>query len=139
MPETGEARSGGESTGVYPMKTEELRGSIDESMGKAFKTKRVFGKAYDFDGLSVIPVARVKMAAGGGGGEEEREGEPGGSGGGMGFIGGARPVGYIKVRKGRARFVPIWGARDRMLLALMAFAVAAGLALMSRRGHPAGD
>lgn len=122
------------------MKTEELRGGIDESMRKAFKTKRVFGKAYDFDGLSVIPVARVKMAAGGGGGEEESEGEPGGSSGaGMGFIGGVRPVGYIRVRKGRARFVPIWGAQDRMLLALMALAAAAWLALMSRRGRSSGD
>jgi len=72
---------------------------------EALSARRVFGEAYELDGVTVIPVARVSGGAGGGGGEGTDEGETGsGFGGGFGLN--ARPVGVYEVRDGSATWKP---------------------------------
>ena len=61
----------------------------------AITVKRVFGEPYEKNGVTVIPVARVKGGAGGGGGEgPDSQGKGSGSGFGMS----ARPVGAFLIQ-----------------------------------------
>ncbi len=78
---------------------ESIRGSRD-----ALSVKRVFGEAYEVDGVTIIPVARV--AGGGGGGAREGE-ESEGSGYGSGFGLRASPVGIYEVRDGQVEWKPV--------------------------------
>src|SRR5690348_18453978 len=69
--------------------------------------KRVFGDAYEVDGVTVIPVAAVRGGGGGGGGEGDApEAKGTGSGGGMGFGVNVRPVGTVVVANGAVTWVP---------------------------------
>ena len=61
----------------------------------AITVKRVFGEPYEKNGVTVIPVARVKGGAGGGGGEGP-DGQGKGSGSGFGMS--ARPVGAFLIQ-----------------------------------------
>jgi uncharacterized spore protein YtfJ len=69
----------------------------------AITVKRVYGKPYETNGVTVIPAARVSGAGGGGGGEG-RQGEGSGSGSGFGL--GARPVGAYVIRGDDVRWEP---------------------------------
>jgi len=71
---------------------ENIRGTYD-----ALNVRRVFGDAYEVDGVTVIPVARVAGGAGGGGGQGTN-GDDTGRGFGTGFGVQARPVGVYEVR-----------------------------------------
>ena len=79
---------------------ENIRGTHD-----AISVRRVFGDAYEVDGVTVIPVAQVAGGAGGGGGEGESEGQTGG-GFGTGFGINAVPVGVYEVRGGTVEWKP---------------------------------
>jgi uncharacterized spore protein YtfJ len=68
---------------------------------------RVFGDAYERDGVTVIPVASVRGGGGGGGGEGDANNAQGsGSGGGVGFGVTARPVGVYVVKDGDVTWQP---------------------------------
>ena len=67
--------------------------------------RRVFGEAYELDGVTVIPVAKVSGGAGAGGGEGHRGGEDG-KGFGTGFGVDARPVGVYEVKEGTVEWKP---------------------------------
>jgi uncharacterized spore protein YtfJ len=69
--------------------------------GKA-GAKAVFGDAVERDGITVIPVARIRWGVGAGGGQGP---EGSGSGGGGGVA--ADPIGYIEVTPAGATFRPI--------------------------------
>lgn len=64
--------------------------------------RRVFGEAYEHDGVVVIPVAAVGGGAGGGSGDDAERGK--GEGGGFG--GGGRPVGAYVIADGRVTWRP---------------------------------
>jgi uncharacterized spore protein YtfJ len=69
--------------------------------------KRVFGDAYQVDGVSIIPVAAVRGGGGvGGGGGIGPEDQGKGSGAGMGFGANARPVGVFVVKDGSVSWRP---------------------------------
>jgi uncharacterized spore protein YtfJ len=69
--------------------------------------KRVFGEAYELDGVTVIPVAAVRGGGGGGGGEGDTPDAQGtGSGAGLGFGVNVRPVGAFVVKDGTATWSP---------------------------------
>lgn len=71
----------------------------------ALTVGRVFGDPIEADGVTVIPVARVRGGAGGGGGESADSDEPGsGFGGGFGLD--ARPVGVYEVHDGELCWKP---------------------------------
>ena len=83
-----------------------VNGIIDRVGGTA-NAQAVFGTPVERPGITVIPVARVRWGAGGGGGAGNEPGKGQGSGGGGGGVVSAKPAGYIEVRDGEARFVPV--------------------------------
>jgi uncharacterized spore protein YtfJ len=84
-----------------------MAGILDniKGSGDALSVSRVFGAAYEVDGATVIPVARVAGGAGGGGGEGT-EADQAGTGFGSGFGVNARPVGVYEVRDGQVNWRP---------------------------------
>jgi uncharacterized spore protein YtfJ len=92
----------------------------------AITVKRVFGEAYERDGVVLIPVARVGGGGGGGGGEGSEPSESNGSaaktgsGFGLGFGLGATPVGAYVIEGGNVRWRP---ALDMTNIVLRAQAV----------------
>ncbi len=70
--------------------------------GKA-RAARVFAEPIERDGVTVVPVAKVRWGFGGGGGMAKRKRR------GMGGGGGAQvaPLGYIEIQGGHSRFRPI--------------------------------
>jgi len=83
---------------------------IDDIIAQArdsMTVKRVYGDAYEKDGIMLIPAAAVRGGAGAG--EGEGEGEDGtmhGSGGGGGFGVSARPVGAYQIKDGEVTWIP---------------------------------
>jgi uncharacterized spore protein YtfJ len=84
-----------------------------DAVRDTMRVRRVFGDAYEVDGTTVIPVARVAGGGGGGGGDGDlgrggrQTGAGGtGSGGGVGFGVTARPVGVVVVRDGHVEWQP---------------------------------
>lgn len=96
------------------MSPEELINTITERVKDTANVKVVFGDPVETAGVTVIPVAMVKVAGGGGGGKgrgasalpiEGEEMPEGGMGLGMQIT--AKPLGYIEVVNGTAKLVPI--------------------------------
>jgi uncharacterized spore protein YtfJ len=85
----------------------------------------VYGAPVERDGVTVVPVATARFGIGAGGGSDPSEGQQGEGGGGGGM---ATPVGYIELKDGRSRFVPI--VHPARMLALMCGAILAGLVLL---------
>jgi uncharacterized spore protein YtfJ len=79
----------------HPTLTERLA----EKLGLAATAKTVFAEPIERDGVTVIPVAKVRGGFGGGSGVSEL-GENGGGGGGMS----ASPLGYIEIKDGETSF-----------------------------------
>lgn len=74
---------------------------LAERVGGRAHASAVFGSPVERDGVTVIPVARVRWGVGAGGGESVADGSSG-SGGGGGAS--ADPVGFIEVRQAGATF-----------------------------------
>ncbi len=72
---------------------------LAERLGAAVSASAVYGAPAERDGVTVIPVAKVRWGFGGGG---DTEGNGGGGGGVT-----ATPVGYIEVSGSGATFRPI--------------------------------
>ncbi len=94
------------------MSPEEIINQITERVKETANVDVVFGAAVVSGGVTVIPVASVKVAGGGGGGRGRDvspvEGEDvSESGMGVGLHVTARPLGYIEIKDGSARLVPI--------------------------------
>jgi uncharacterized spore protein YtfJ len=93
--------------------------------GKAGATS-VFGTPVERDGLTVIPVAAARFGFGGGSGPApDGKGVGGGGGGGAA----SRPLGFIEISGGRARFRHI---TDPIAVAVGVVAVAAAMAIFFR-------
>ena len=69
----------------------------------AITVRRVYGKPYEKDGVTVIPAARVQGGAGGGGGEGP---EGMGAGSGSGFGVNAKPAGAYMIRGDEVEWRP---------------------------------
>jgi uncharacterized spore protein YtfJ len=94
---------------------------------EALTARRVFGEAYEKDGVTIIPAATVRGGAGGGGGE----GPPGqGSGSGSGFGVSARPMGAFVIEGGSVTWTPAID-RNRLIAAAAAVAIVALLTMRS--------
>jgi uncharacterized spore protein YtfJ len=85
----------------------------------AISARRVFGKAYDHNGVVLIPVAKV---GGGGGGRGKRRG--------FGMRG--RPVGAFVIRGDRVRWKPVVDVNGLLFRAQLMAGAAALLVLMRR-------
>ncbi|GAA1627650.1 spore germination protein GerW family protein [Georgenia ruanii] len=121
-----------------------------ETAREVLTVRRVFGEAYERDGVTVIPVAKVMGGSGMGfgsgamgkgrpgageeqpaGGEHAGHKRPGageGSGGGGGFGVRARPVGVYIVKDGKVSWQPALDL-NRVILGGQIFATVAVLAL----------
>jgi len=80
-----------------------------ESLGGTASAQAVFGAAVEKDGVTIVPVARVRFGVGGGGGRGPRrkkrgDGDPEQVGYGHGGGVQAAPVGYIELRDGQTTY-----------------------------------
>ena len=80
-----------------------------ESLGGTASAQAVFGAAVEKDGVTIVPVARVRYGVGGGGGrgpgrKKHGGGDPDQVGYGQGGGVQAAPVGYIELRDGQTRY-----------------------------------
>ncbi|HEV8545363.1 MAG TPA: spore germination protein GerW family protein [Candidatus Limnocylindrales bacterium] len=81
---------------------------LADRIGARADVKAVFGEPIERDGLTVVPVARVRWGFGGGDGSgEDAEGRTIGSGSGGGGGLAAEPIGYIEIGPDGAAFRPI--------------------------------
>lgn len=92
----------------------------------AITVKRVYGDAYEKEGVTLIPAAHVAGGGGGGGGEgaDEAGSTGGGSGGGFGVR--AHPAGAFVIRDGEVEWQPAVDVNRIVLGGLLL----AGLALL---------
>jgi Sporulation protein YtfJ (Spore_YtfJ) len=111
-------------------RTYDLHATLAERIGARFDAGAVFGAPVERDGVTVIPVAAIRFGIGGGGGSDPSKGQ-GGEGGGGG--GSASAAGYIELKGGRSRFVPV--VHPARMLALICCTVLAGLLIL----RPAAD
>ena len=110
------------------MDTQAVIKNITEQVEKTANVRTVFGEPIETDGLTLIPVACVRVSGGGGGGRKPSEGDKEREGGmGMGLSVMAAPVGFIEVRDGEATMVDIV---DKNKIG-MAAVVAGGLVLLT--------
>lgn len=88
--------------------------------------RRVFGEPIERDGVLVVPVARVRGAAGAGAGEgrmgDDEEARHG-HGGGGGWGAAARPVGVFVIAGGDVRWLPAFDLNRVILGGQIAFVV----------------
>ncbi len=75
---------------------------LAQVVGASAGESSVFGEAIERDGTTIIPVARSRWGFGGGSGEAKGGKGETGSGGGGGAI--VRPLGFIEISEGHARF-----------------------------------
>jgi uncharacterized spore protein YtfJ len=116
-----------------PRRAGDLVEKLVESLGAQLATSTVYGAAVERDGVSVVPVAVARLGFGGGSGMDPRKQQEGEGGGGFGSV---APVGYIELKDGRTRFVPI--VHPARMAALFLVAVLAALAIArppQRRGR----
>jgi uncharacterized spore protein YtfJ len=81
---------------------------VAERMGAQASAKAVYADPVERDGVTVIPVAKVRWGFGGGSGRKQGKRGKGGGGGLQ-----AAPLGFIELKAGEAQFKPI---RDPMTL-----------------------
>lgn len=113
------------STQPPQRRTDDLLARLAERVGARFDAGAVFGAPIERDGVTVIPVAAIRFGIGGGGGSDPSKGQ-GGEGGGGG--GSASAAGYIELKGGRSRFVPV--VHPARMLALICCTVLAGLLIL---------
>jgi uncharacterized spore protein YtfJ len=119
-----EATTSNASTKPSRSRADELLAMLADRVGARVGASTVYGEPVERDGVTVIPVAVARFGIGAGGGSDpskSQEGEGGGAGG------SSTPAGYIELKDGRSRFVPI--VHPARMLALVACAILAALAI----------
>jgi uncharacterized spore protein YtfJ len=99
---------------------------LADRVGAQMGASTIYETPVERDGVTVIPVAAARFGIDAGSGADpskRQEGEGGGGGGGT-----ITPAGYIELKDGRSRFVPI--VHPGRMLALVCGAIVAGLAIM---------
>ena len=89
-----------------PSSADRFIGTMAEKLGAVARAATVFGDPVERDGITVIPVAKVRWGFGGGGGQRKDEGSAGKLEDGAGGGGGAQvtPVGFIEIKNKEANF-----------------------------------
>ncbi|MEJ2644920.1 MAG: spore germination protein GerW family protein [Gammaproteobacteria bacterium] len=81
--------------------TAEFVPGIGAAIGRAARASMVYGEPIQREGITVVPVAKIRYGFGGG----RRSSGPVGAGGGGGAK--ASPMGYIEIRDGESSYRPI--------------------------------
>jgi uncharacterized spore protein YtfJ len=113
------------TTSVPRPRGDELLSVLADRIGARLVASNVYGTPVERDGVTVVPVAVVRLGIGAGSGSDpskHQEGEGGGAGG------TAAPAGYIELKDGRSRFVPI--VHPTRMVALVLGAIIAALLIM---------
>ena len=110
------------TTSVPRRRGDELLSTLAERIGARLAAATVFGAPVERDGVTVVPAAVARFGIGAGSGMDPSKGQEGEGGGGGGTV---TPIGYIELRDGRSRFVPV--VHPARMLALILGAVIAGL------------
>jgi uncharacterized spore protein YtfJ len=100
-----------------------------ERLGGRLTAATVYGDPVERDGVTVVPVASARFGLGAGSGTDPAKGGHGEGGGGGGAV---TPTGYIEIKDGRSRYVPV--VDPARMVVLVACAVLAGVALFKRGG-----
>ena len=104
---------------------------LAERLGATAAASAVFGTPVERDGVTVIPVARVRWGFGGGGGGRNAKAQDGwGGGGGVQ----AAPLGFIEVRDGGAQYRRVHDPLRLAIAALLlplSFAAAATVTIVT--------
>jgi uncharacterized spore protein YtfJ len=74
--------------------------NLAETFGKKASAQTIYGLPVEREGVTIIPVGKVRYGLGGGSGNRAEEGEGSGGGGGMMIA----PVGYIEIKNGKSKF-----------------------------------
>jgi uncharacterized spore protein YtfJ len=113
------------TTSVPRRRGDELLSTLAERIGARLGSATVFGAPVERDGVTVVPVAVARFGIGAGSGTDPGKGQEGEGGGGGGSV---TPAGYIELKDGRSRFVPV--VHPARMLALVVGAVLAAFAIM---------
>src|ERR687897_628826 len=110
---------------------EKLLSALAERLGAEFTASNVFGAPVERDGVTVVPVAAARFGFGGGGGADPRSGQDGSGAGAAGVVAAA---GYIEIKDGNSRFVPV--VHPARMLALISATIVAGLLITRPTTRP---
>lgn len=99
-----------------------LLSMLADRVGARFDASTVFGTPVERDGVTVVPVAVVRFGFGGGAGGDSAKDQDGEGAGAGGMVAAS---GYIELKDGRSRFVPI--VHPARMVALVSTAILAGL------------
>jgi uncharacterized spore protein YtfJ len=105
-------------------RSDDLLAKLAERIGGQLGASTVYGSPVERDGVTVIPVAAARFGIGAGSGTDPGKRQEG-EGGGAGAM--STPAGYIEIKDGRSRFVPV--VHPARMLALICCTVLAGLAI----------
>ena len=117
------------TTSVPRRRGDELLATLAERIGARLGAATVFGAPVERDGVTVVPVAVARFGMGAGAGTDPSKGQEGEGGGGAGMV---TPTGYIELKDGRSRYVPV--VHPARMLALGLGAVIAALLIVRRSG-----
>jgi uncharacterized spore protein YtfJ len=111
-------------------RAEKLLSLLAERVGAQVTAASVFGAPIERDGVTVVPVAAARFGFGGGAGADPAKAQ---DGAGAGAAGTVAATGYIEIKDGRSRFVPV--VHPARMLALISAVIVAGL-LITRPVSP---
>jgi uncharacterized spore protein YtfJ len=106
-------------------RVDDMLARLADRLGTQFSAQSVFGAPAERDGVTVIPVATLRYGLGGGGGEDQAKHQDGAGAGAGGTV---TPIGYIELKDGQSRYVPL--VQPARMLALLAAASLVGLAIL---------
>jgi uncharacterized spore protein YtfJ len=118
-----------ETTSAPRRRGDEILSTLAERLGARLGAATVFGTPVERDGVTVVPVAVARFGIGAGSGSDPSKGQEGEGGGGGGTV---TPTGYIELKDGRSRFVPV--VHPARMLALVLGAVIAALLILRSPG-----
>ena len=113
------------TTSVPRRRGDEMLSMLAERIGARLGAATVFGEPVERGGVTVVPVAVARFGIGAGSGTDPDKGQEGEGGGGGG---GVSPTGYIELKDGGSRYVPV--VHPARMLALVLGAVIAGLVIV---------
>jgi uncharacterized spore protein YtfJ len=113
------------TTSVPRRRGDELLSALAERIGARLGAATVFGAPVEREGVTVVPVAVSRFGIGAGSGTDPSKGQEGEGGGGGGTV---TAIGYIELKDGRSRFVPV--VHPARMLMLVLGAVITGLLIV---------
>jgi uncharacterized spore protein YtfJ len=123
--ETNTTESAARSAQPPRRRADELLSLLADRIGAQLASSTVYGAPVERDGVTVVPVSAARFGFGAGGGSDPDKRQEGEGGGGGGTI---APIGYIELKDGRSRFIPI--VHPARMLALVGCTILAGLAIL---------